>query len=64
MLDGFRVLKPKTDEEMIEYMEAEEADALSEYHGAFGWRNVWWALEFLPIPQWVEVLGLRFQVLW
>ncbi|KAG9034323.1 hypothetical protein FRB95_013359 [Tulasnella sp. JGI-2019a] len=56
VLKKYRIRQPEAKEELDKYIEAEKADALSEYHSAFAWNNFWWVLELLPIKIWVKVL--------
>ncbi|KAG9003222.1 hypothetical protein FRB90_011229 [Tulasnella sp. 427] len=62
-LKQFKVRKPKTDQEMAEYVEQEKADALAKYHSAFSHSLLWWLLEFLPLVASFSLLGLRFKYL-
>ncbi len=65
VLEKFRVRKPKEGtKEMQEYIEHEKHDALSDFHSAFSWANVWWILELLPLIIWWKVFGMHFRFVW
>lgn len=56
-LNTYRVRRPTSEKELAKYIEKEKADALSESHSAFGWDNLWWILELLPLVTSIHIYG-------
>lgn len=64
VLERFRIPIPLDPEAMIEYQEREKADALSTLHPDFGWTNLWWVLELIPMPVYFRAKGKWFWFPW
>lgn len=57
VLKRFRVRRPTSPKEIKEYIEKENADALSKFHDAFQWNFFWILMEFIPLLFYIKVFG-------
>jgi len=57
-LEAFRVRKPEKGKALDDYIAKEKADALSVFHSAFAWNNLWWTLEVIPLIVYFRFLGI------